>query len=94
MRQLEALHEISDHCVCSRNRNPVHASSVVGLGGGNGDCRLVDVDPEQVGSSAANLLEGDQSLALSSSDNVAKVTLTEAWRNGGQSGDVHGSKYI
>ena len=67
---------------------------VVGLGGGNGDCRLVDVDPEQVGSSAANLLEGDQSLALSSSDNVAKVTLTEAWRNGGQSGDVHGSKYI
>ena len=33
---------------------------VVGLGGGNGDCRLVDVDPEQVGSSAANLLEGDQ----------------------------------
>ena len=60
MRQLEALHEISDHCVCSRNRNPVHASSVVGLGGGNGDCRLVDVDPEQVGSSAANLLEGDQ----------------------------------
>jgi len=57
---------------------------LAGLGGGDGDCGLVDVDPEQVPGvrvvgDAANLLGGDQSLTLSSgsidSDNVTKVII-------------------